>query len=59
MSFGGEKRPSGNSRFIAPLVIIALNLLLFVGASTPPVQALQGVVQFVRGRRRGSGGGER
>jgi rod shape-determining protein MreC len=47
MSFGGEKRPSGSSRFIAPLVIIALNLLLFVGASTPPVQALQGVVGSV------------
>ena len=47
MSFGGEKRPSGSSRFITPLVIITLNLLLFVGASTPPVQALQGVVGSV------------
>lgn len=47
MSFGDEKRSSGGNRLFAPLLIIALNLLLFVGASTPPVQALQGAVGSV------------
>ena len=44
MAYGGEPRPTGRNRFVAPVVVVGLNLLLFVGASTPPIQAIQGIV---------------
>ena len=47
MEFGGAKRPSGSGRFVIPLLIVVLNLLLFIGSSTPPVEALQGAVSSV------------